>query len=110
MVTEPKKFWKPFTLHVIKIPALATSPLFDPLDYVSAHQVFFTLYNEYDYIFLALTTRGFMEEDFEKVADLIHESINVTQFICSKLDGGAKAPLKVRKIPAFIARIFETFS
>ena len=51
-----------------------------------------------------------MEEDFEKVANLIHESINVTQFICSKLDGGAKAPLKVRKIPAFIARIFETFS
>lgn len=47
-------------------------------------------------LILALTTRGFMEEDFEKVADLIHESINVTQFICSKLDGGAKAPLKVR--------------
>lgn len=47
-------------------------------------------------LILALTTRGFMEEDFEKVADLIHEAINVTQFICSKLDGGAKAPLKVR--------------
>lgn len=60
----------------------------------------------------ALTTRGFMEEDFEKVADLIHESINVTQFICSKLDGGAKAPLKVFKEalytdPEVLSRIKE---
>ena len=45
-----------------------------------------------------------MEEDFEKVADLIHESINVTQFICSKLDGGAKAPLKVREFLKFQTR------
>ena len=57
-------------------------------------------------LILALTTRGFMEEDFEKVADLIHESINVTQFICSKLDGGAKAPLKVRH---FSRHILQTF-
>merc|ERR1712106_765713 len=42
----------------------------------------------------ALTTRGFMEDDFVKVADLIDNSIEITTFICSKLDGGAKAPLK----------------
>jgi len=42
----------------------------------------------------ALTTRGFMEDDFIKVADLIDNAIEITTFICSKLDGGAKAPLK----------------
>lgn len=45
----------------------------------------------------ALTTRGFMEEDFEKVGDLIHETLVVTKFILSGLDGGSKAPLKVFK-------------
>jgi len=42
----------------------------------------------------ALTTRGFMEEDFEQVARYIHEAIEITKFILTKLDGGAKAPLK----------------
>ena len=46
-------------------------------------------------LFLALTTRGFVEEDFVKVANLIDNAIEITAFICSKLDGGAKAPLKV---------------
>ena len=36
-----------------------------------------------------------MEDDFCKVADLIDNAIEITAFICSKLDGGAKAPLKV---------------
>ena len=36
-----------------------------------------------------------MEEDFVKVADLIDNAIDITSFICTKLDGGAKAPLKV---------------
>ena len=36
-----------------------------------------------------------MEDDFVKVADLIDNAIEITTFICSKLDGGAKAPLKV---------------
>ena len=36
-----------------------------------------------------------MEEDFVKVANLIDNAIDITAFICSKLDGGAKAPLKV---------------
>jgi len=45
----------------------------------------------------ALTTRGFMEEDFVKVANLIDNAIDITAFICSKLDGGAKAPLKAFK-------------
>jgi len=42
----------------------------------------------------ALTTRGFMEEDFVTVAKYIDEAINITLFILSKLEGGAKAPLK----------------
>lgn len=42
----------------------------------------------------ALTTRGLMEEDFDVVAEYIHESIQLTQFICDKLEGGSKAPLK----------------
>lgn len=45
----------------------------------------------------ALTTRGFMEDDFIKVANLIDNAIDITAFICSKLDGGAKAPLKTFK-------------
>ena len=36
-----------------------------------------------------------MEEDFDIVAEYIHESIQLTQFICDKLEGGSKAPLKV---------------
>ena len=36
-----------------------------------------------------------MEDDFIKVADLIDNAIEITTFICSKLDGGAKAQLKV---------------
>ena len=36
-----------------------------------------------------------MEDDFEVVAEYIHESIEITKFILTKLDGGAKAPLKV---------------
>ena len=36
-----------------------------------------------------------MEEDFEQVARYIHEAIEITKFILTKLDGGAKAPLKV---------------
>lgn len=39
-----------------------------------------------------------MEEDFDVVAEYIHESIQLTQFICDKLEGGAKAPLKVELI------------
>ena len=46
-------------------------------------------------LLLALTTRGLMEEDFDVVAEYIHESIQLTQFICDKLEGGSKAPLKV---------------
>lgn len=42
----------------------------------------------------ALTTRGFMEEDFVTVAKYIDEAIKITLFILSKLEGGAKAPLK----------------
>jgi len=42
----------------------------------------------------ALTTRGFMEEDFVTVSKYIDEAINLTLFILSKLEGGAKAPLK----------------
>ena len=38
-----------------------------------------------------------MEEDFEKVGDLIHETLVVTKFILSGLDGGSKAPLKVTR-------------
>ena len=37
-----------------------------------------------------------MEEDFDVVAEYIHESIQLTQFICDKLEGGAKAHLKVQ--------------
>lgn len=36
-----------------------------------------------------------MEEDFDVVAGYIHEAIQLTQFICDKLEGGSKAPLKV---------------
>ena len=36
-----------------------------------------------------------MEEDFVTVAKYIDEAINLTLFILSKLEGGAKAPLKV---------------
>lgn len=42
----------------------------------------------------ALTSRGFMEDDFDIVAQYIHETLEITQFILSKLDGGAKAPLR----------------
>ena len=36
-----------------------------------------------------------MEDDFDIVAQYIHETLEITQFILSKLDGGAKAPLRV---------------
>ena len=36
-----------------------------------------------------------MEEDFDVVAEYIHESVQLTQFICDELEGGSKAPLKV---------------
>ena len=36
-----------------------------------------------------------MEEDFVTVSKYIDEAINLTLFILSKLEGGAKAPLKV---------------
>ena len=42
-----------------------------------------------------------MEEDFEQVARYIHEAIEITKFILTKLDGGAKAPLKVSFLPVF---------
>merc|ERR1719378_1117303 len=46
----------------------------------------------------ALTSRGFLEDDFDIVANYIHEAIEITKFILSKLDGGAKAPLKAFKL------------
>ena len=50
-----------------------------------------------------------MEEDFVKVADLIHEAIQITAFICSTLDGGAKAPLKVGLVKLFLMPVGKVF-
>ena len=102
---------KPFSGYSERTTTGKNSPRFQPfvlvvfaLDPLVSNAIPFVIYNK----LLALTTRGLMEEDFDLVAEYIHESIKLTQFICDKLEGGSKAPLKVRFQKLFSLQIMHS--